>query len=333
MGKIDSTSLRLGVICAVIHDGQILLSRRGDLNVWALPGGRLDAGERLADAAAREVREETGLTVQVERPIGLYYLAGWGRMNVLYLAKPRKGKLRKTDESRDNRFFPLDALPSMPLRVITEDAATYVKSDFDPVDFDSEPKPIVVPNDSRIQRQYRPLPRILRLSSGDMRALKLRLVWRYVMNALRGRPEPKFPRFDVRATAVIWNATHRVLTMRGNDDLRALPHIVCDGSNAPWEQLASAVEERTGINAALQWSGVWQDAGHNRLEFVFGAVVPNADLFRAGEWSSPRNAVLDDHDAQYVARVKPPFAEEPIWSMDHIIPSMQPGDTVLHTGG
>jgi ADP-ribose pyrophosphatase YjhB (NUDIX family) len=70
--------LRLGVVCAVVDDeGRLLLSQRGDLGVWGLPGGRLDAGERLDAAAAREVLEETGVVVKVERAVGLYYLAGW----------------------------------------------------------------------------------------------------------------------------------------------------------------------------------------------------------------------------------------------------------------
>lgn len=305
MGKTENTSLRLGVICAVIHNGQLLLSRRGDLNVWALPGGRLDADERLSEAAAREVYEETGLKVQIEHPIGLYYLAGWQRMNVLYLAKPRGGKLRKTDETRDNRFFPLDALPRMPLAMITDDVVQY----------------------ATLSR--RPQPQVIKLSPIAIQKLKLRLGIRYVMNVLRGRPEPKFPYFDVCAAAVIWNEnTHRVLTLRGSDDLRTLPRVVCDGETPIWEQLAASVYERTGLTVSLQWAGVWQDARRNQLEFVFGAVVPNGDLFRAGEWSSPRNTVLDDLDAEYVMRVKPTFASEPVWTVDHVTPQVQAGDVI-----
>jgi hypothetical protein len=179
-----------------------------------------------------------------------------------------------------------------------------------------------------------PLPQIIRLSSGEMRTLKLRLGMRYALNALRGRPEPKFPRFDVRAAAVIWNeTTHRVLTLRGSDDLRTLPRVLCDGSSPPWEQLAASIEERTAISPTLQWAGVWQDARRNRLEFVFNAIVPNGDVFRAGEWSSPRNTVFDDLDAQYVTRVKPTFAKEPVWTLDYKEPTMQAGNTIINVNG
>ena len=55
-------------------DGTILLIRRSpeskvDPGCWELPGGKMDFGERLADALVREVHEETGLTVAGPRPI------------------------------------------------------------------------------------------------------------------------------------------------------------------------------------------------------------------------------------------------------------------------
>ena len=51
---------------------KILLTRRTDNGRWCLPGGRLDPGESVAEGCVREVWEETGLHVEVERLIGIY---------------------------------------------------------------------------------------------------------------------------------------------------------------------------------------------------------------------------------------------------------------------
>ena len=61
-------------VAAVIHngDGRILLQRRSDNGLWGLPGGSVEIGESVRDAIVREVREETGLTVEVLRLIGVY---------------------------------------------------------------------------------------------------------------------------------------------------------------------------------------------------------------------------------------------------------------------
>lgn len=57
----------------VVDDtGRVLLHRRRDNDMWALPGGKMDLGESLADCAVREVREETGLEVEPVGVVGIY---------------------------------------------------------------------------------------------------------------------------------------------------------------------------------------------------------------------------------------------------------------------
>jgi ADP-ribose pyrophosphatase YjhB (NUDIX family) len=66
--------LRLGC-SAVIFDPsreKVLLTQRTDNGQWCLPGGRVEAGESVAEACIREVLEETGLQIQIVRLIGVY---------------------------------------------------------------------------------------------------------------------------------------------------------------------------------------------------------------------------------------------------------------------
>ena len=59
--------------CAVVIDdsGRVLLGRRADTGAWSLPAGAVDPGEQPADAVVREVYEETGVHIVVERVAGV----------------------------------------------------------------------------------------------------------------------------------------------------------------------------------------------------------------------------------------------------------------------
>ena len=61
-------------VVAVVTDdqGRVLLIHKTDNNLWALPGGGHEIGESIADTVVREVKEETGYDVAVERVTGLY---------------------------------------------------------------------------------------------------------------------------------------------------------------------------------------------------------------------------------------------------------------------
>lgn len=65
---------KLGVSASVWRDGRVLLVQRAKppIGIWAFPGGHVEAGEKLAAAAARELYEETGMTAHFQGLAGLY---------------------------------------------------------------------------------------------------------------------------------------------------------------------------------------------------------------------------------------------------------------------
>lgn len=112
---------------AVVTDdrGRVLLQRRRDNALWALPGGGMDLGESLPGAAVREVREETGLDVEITGLVGTYtdprhiieYSDGEVRrqFNVCFTARVVGGALAISDESTELRFVEPAEIGSLPM--------------------------------------------------------------------------------------------------------------------------------------------------------------------------------------------------------------------------
>lgn len=122
-------------VTAFVRDetGRLLLIRRTDNDLYAIPGGALELGETLTQTVQREVVEETGVAVKVTGLIGVYsdpehvieFTDGEVRQefSICFRADPTGGDLRTSDESKEVLWVApsdLDALnihPSIRLRI------------------------------------------------------------------------------------------------------------------------------------------------------------------------------------------------------------------------
>ena len=109
---------RLAVDVVTLVDGKVVLIRR--LNepykgCWALPGGFVEYGETVEQAAVREAKEETGLDVELVALVGVYSDPRRDPrghvVSVAFLARARGGELRAASDAREVRAFPVDQLP------------------------------------------------------------------------------------------------------------------------------------------------------------------------------------------------------------------------------
>jgi len=98
--------------------GEVLLIRRSDNDNWALPGGAIDLGESLAQAAVREVREESGIDCEIIGLVGIYtdpkhvilYTSnGEARQefSIVLTATATRGEPTPSSESSDVRWTPV----------------------------------------------------------------------------------------------------------------------------------------------------------------------------------------------------------------------------------
>jgi len=107
----------IGIAALIINNqGEILLFKhtyRTDC-VWGFPGGYLKSHEDPGEAIQREIYEESGLKIEVMRPLEVIKSQDMARLEVLFLGKLTGGfNFSPSHEVSDARFFPLDGLPEL----------------------------------------------------------------------------------------------------------------------------------------------------------------------------------------------------------------------------
>ena len=79
--------------------------------LWVFPGGYVDRGEQILDAALREAREESGLEIRIDRLVNIYSYPGTAPIIIVYAATMVGGELCTDEECLEARLFSADEIP------------------------------------------------------------------------------------------------------------------------------------------------------------------------------------------------------------------------------
>jgi ADP-ribose pyrophosphatase YjhB (NUDIX family) len=114
----EANSLVPSVNVVVVNDaGELLMIRRTDNDNWAIPGGAVDLGESVGQAAVRETREESGIECEITGLVGIYsdpkhvllYTSNGEvrqEFSIVLTARPLSGQPTPSDESSEVQWVP-----------------------------------------------------------------------------------------------------------------------------------------------------------------------------------------------------------------------------------
>ncbi|MBW0091427.1 NUDIX hydrolase [Pseudonocardia sp. KRD-184] len=107
----DTPKHSVSVAGIVIRDdGRILAIQRRDNQHWEPPGGVLELDETFEAGVRREVREETGVEVEVERLTGVYKNLARGVVAIVFRCHPLSGAATSTDEAGQIDWLSVDEI-------------------------------------------------------------------------------------------------------------------------------------------------------------------------------------------------------------------------------
>jgi ADP-ribose pyrophosphatase YjhB (NUDIX family) len=103
------------VACVIVEiDNRIVLLKRArspERGKWVMPGGYVDRGEKVEEAAIRETKEECGIDIELKRLFGVYSYPGYLEVVIVYLAEHISGALIADDETTDSKLFSIEEIP------------------------------------------------------------------------------------------------------------------------------------------------------------------------------------------------------------------------------
>jgi 8-oxo-dGTP diphosphatase len=128
----------VGVGAIIIEGSRVLLVKRAHPPLqaeWSIPGGVLEVGELIREAAVREAREETGLTVEPEDLLGVYdrvlrnaeQRVQYHYVLIDFLCRRVGGELQAASDAAEVRWFTLEELPALKL---AEDTVDVIRKGF-----------------------------------------------------------------------------------------------------------------------------------------------------------------------------------------------------------
>ncbi len=128
--------ITLTVDAIIPYEGGIVLVRRKNepfKGKYALPGGIVEYGERVEDAAVREAKEETGLKCKIERLVGVYSDPNRDPrghfVSICFILIPVGGELKAGSDAEDVKVFKLEELPELAFdhEKMIKDAEVYLR--------------------------------------------------------------------------------------------------------------------------------------------------------------------------------------------------------------
>ncbi|WP_313894428.1 NUDIX hydrolase [Psychrobacillus sp.] len=103
----------LSAATIVLNDQNEILLIKGPRRGWEMPGGQVEEGESLKDAAIRETKEESGIDIEITKFCGVFQNVNDSICNTLFLATPIGGEPTTSAESLEVGYFPIETALEM----------------------------------------------------------------------------------------------------------------------------------------------------------------------------------------------------------------------------